>query len=71
MCCRDGNEAIWQMPYEAAGWPPEAGGSFLGLGQWAPELPTSAAELEIQVVVFRAGEGVEDPAPPSWPRGAA
>jgi hypothetical protein len=65
MCCRDGNEAIWQMPYEAAGWPAEAGGSFLGLRQWASEeLPTSAAELEIQVVAVRAGEAVEDTAPP-------
>jgi hypothetical protein len=71
MCCRDGNEAIWQMPYEAARWLPEAGGSFLGLGQSAPELPTAAAELEIEVVVIRAEEGVEDTAPPGWPRGAA
>jgi hypothetical protein len=72
MCCQDGDAAIWHVLYEAAGWSAEAGGSFLGLGQWASEeLPTSAAELEIQIVAIRAGEAVEDTAPPGRPHGAA
>jgi hypothetical protein len=72
MCCQDGDAAIWHVFYKTAGWPAEAGGSFLGLGRWASEeLPTSAAELEIQVVAFRSGEAVEDTAPPGGPHGAA
>lgn len=72
MCCQGGYPAIWHVLYETAGRSAEAGGSFLELGQWASqELPTSAAELEIQVVAIRAGEAVEDTAPPGWPRGAA
>jgi hypothetical protein len=72
MCCQDGNAAIWHVLYENAGWSAEARGSFLGLGQWASEeLPTSAAELEIQVVPIRAGEAMEDVAPPGRPHGAA
>ena len=64
MCCQDGDAAIWHVLYETAGWSAEAGGGFLGLGQWAvEELPTSAAELEIQVVAIRAGEAVEDATP--------
>ena len=71
MCCQDGDAAIWHVLYETAGWPTEAGGSFLGLGLASDELPTSAAELVIQVVAIRAGEAVEDTTPPGRPHGAA
>ena len=68
MCCQDSNAALWHRLFEAAGWSAEAGGSFLGLGQWASEeLPTSAAELEIQIEATQAGEAVEDTAP-AWHR---
>jgi hypothetical protein len=71
MSCQDGNAALWHVLFEAAGWSAQAGGSLLGLGQWASEeLPTWAAELEIQVGAIRAGEGVEDTAP-GRPYGAA
>ena len=63
----------WHLLFEAARWSAEAEGSFLGLGQWtSEELPTSAAELEIQVVAIQIGEAVvEDTAPPTRPHGAA
>jgi hypothetical protein len=42
-----------------------AGGSFLRPGQWTlEEFPTSAAELEIQVMAIQAGDAVEDTEPP-------
>ena len=67
MCCQDGNAALWYVRFEAAGWSAEAGGSFLGLGQWtSEELPTSAAELEIQVVAIQAGEAVVEDTAPAW-----
>jgi hypothetical protein len=72
MCCQDGNTALWHVLFGAAGWPAEAGGSFLGPGQWtSEELPTSAAELEIQVTI-QAGEAVvEDTAPSGRQHGTA
>jgi hypothetical protein len=73
MCCQDGNAALWPVLFGATWWSAEAGGSLLGLGQWSlEELPTSAAELEIQVVAVQAGEAVvEDTAPPGRLHGAA
>jgi hypothetical protein len=73
MCCQDGNAGLWHVLFEAAGWSAEAGGSFRGLGQrTSEELPTSAAELEIQVVAIHAVKAVmEDTAPPSRQHGAA
>jgi hypothetical protein len=61
MCCQDGNAALWQLLFQAARCSAEAGGSFPGLRRWtSEELPTSAAELEIQVVAVQAGEAPED-----------
>jgi hypothetical protein len=72
MCRQDGHAAIWHVLHETVGWPAEAGGSSLPrLGQETlEELPTWAAELEIQVVAIQAGEAAEDTEPPSRSRGS-
>jgi len=57
MCCQDGDEAIWQMLYEPAGWSTESEhSSSLRERPDTVELPSAAAALKIKLVAIRDGE---------------
>ena len=78
MCRQDGNEAIWQMLNESAGWSAEAEDNFSARERPdAEQLPTAAAELIIKLVTIQDGEvaAIQDvgaakgAVPPGQPRG--
>jgi hypothetical protein len=79
MCRQDGNEAIWQMLNESAGWSAEAEDNFSARERPdAEQLPTAAAELIIKLVTIQDGEvaAIQDggaavsAAPIRWPQGS-
>jgi hypothetical protein len=71
MCCQDGRGAIWRARPSCVKRAAEAGGNLRQGRSASDELPTSSAELIIEVVAVRTVEAVERTVPPGRPEAAA